>query len=45
MYEYNVENCCREIFEKGFSYLPSIKTLIDENTTNYFSEIDTNTIE
>jgi len=31
MYEYNVENCCREIFENGFSYLPSIKTLIDEN--------------
>ena len=30
-YEYDAEKSCQEIFEQGFSYLPSIKKLIDQN--------------
>lgn len=45
MYQYDVENSCNEIFQKGFSYLPSIKKLIDENgiLEQALSEIDTKT--
>jgi hypothetical protein len=30
-YEYDADKSCQEIFEQGFSYLPSIKNLIDQN--------------
>ena len=30
-YEYDADKSCYEIFEQGFSYLPSIKNLIDQN--------------
>ena len=30
-YEYDADKSCQEIFEQGFSYLPSIKKLIDQN--------------
>ena len=31
LYKYDSERSCQEIFEQGFSYLPSIKKLIDQN--------------
>ena len=31
LYKYDADKSCQEIFEQGFSYLPSIKKLIDQN--------------
>ena len=31
MYEYDIDGSCKEIFDQGFSYLPSIKKLLDQN--------------
>jgi len=31
LYEYNLEEVCTKFFEDGFVYLPSIKSLIDQN--------------
>jgi len=31
LYKYDSDRSCKEIFEQGFSYLPSIKKLIDQN--------------
>jgi hypothetical protein len=31
MYEYDIDGSCKEIFDQGFSYLPPIKKLLDQN--------------
>lgn len=31
LYKYDADRSCQEIFEQGFSYLPSIKKLIEQN--------------
>ena len=45
LYKYDSDKACLEIFEQGFAYLPSIKTLIDKNNIREeaFQEIGSKT--